>query len=252
MVDPLAAEPRHDDVLDRPARGGAQRRAEAFALRAAGCSVNEIAQRVGVAKSTAYRWVGHLPLDGDAEAARQRRRAHSKLMTDARWEGHRLARDVARRETVEAAASWVRELRHRELILVGAAVYWCEGGKAKPWRPHDCRVKFINSDPALVGIFIRFLEALGVPRARLRFRVSIHETADAAAAVRWWADVVGASPDEFQPTTLKRHRPETVRKNIGDDYRGCLTIDVLRSSQLYWKIEGIMRGMSGEVPERGR
>ncbi|SCL55676.1 hypothetical protein GA0070606_2480 [Micromonospora citrea] len=149
-------------------------------------------------------------------------------------------------------AAWVKQLRHRELVLVGAAIYWCEGGKAKPWRPNDCRVKFINSDPVLVLLFLRFVEALGVAPAALRFRVSIHESADEEAAVRWWADLVGVPAEKFQRSSLKRHRPETRRQNVGGDYRGCLTVYVLRSSRLYWKIEGIMKGMNDGVAAPGR
>ncbi|MER7330358.1 MULTISPECIES: hypothetical protein [unclassified Micromonospora] len=94
-------------------------------------------------------------------------------MTDAQWGQHREARDAARAEAVAKVAAWVKQRRRRELILVGAAIYWCEGGKAKPWRPNDCRVKFVNSDPVLVLLFLRFVEALGVGPAALRFRVSI-------------------------------------------------------------------------------
>ncbi|SCL18614.1 hypothetical protein GA0070624_1569 [Micromonospora rhizosphaerae] len=173
-------------------------------------------------------------------------------MTDAQWSAHRAARDAARAATVAATAAWVRRLRYRELVLLGAAIYWCEGGKAKPWRPHDCRVKFINSDPLLVTLFLRFLDALGVPRAALRFRVSIHESADVPEAVRWWAELVGVPPEQFQRTSLKRHRPVTTRQNVGQDYHGCLTVDVLRSSRLYWKIEGIMKGMADEDRRRER
>lgn len=227
-------------------------RAEAVRLRADGRSVNDIADRLGVAKSTTYQWVRHLPLDNSSEEARQRRQAHSKAMTDARWENHRQARDAARVETVARAEAWVRNLRERELILVGAAIYWSEGTKAKPWRPHDCRVKFVNSDPMLVVLFLRFLDAMGVPRANLRLRVAIHESADAEAAVEWWANVVGVSPDLFQRTSLKRHNPKTSRHNVGDDYRGCLIIEALRSSRVYWKIEGIMRGMADEDLKPGR
>jgi hypothetical protein len=39
-------------------------------------------------------------------------------------------------------------------------------------------------------------------------------------------------------TALKKHSPVTVRRNTGEDYRGCLRIDVRRSSDLYRKIEG--------------
>ena len=71
------------------------------AAAADGRSVNEIAEQLGVAKSTAYQWVKHLPLDPD-DAAAERRRAHSKLMTDARWAAYREARDAA--QAAEQAA----------------------------------------------------------------------------------------------------------------------------------------------------
>ncbi|MEV4541639.1 helix-turn-helix domain-containing protein [Micromonospora echinaurantiaca] len=248
MVDPLAAEPAHPS----PRRSSLPRYEAALRLRRQGRSVPEIARRVGVARSTAYLWVRHLPLDRDSDEARARRRAHSKVMTDAQWGEYRTVRDAARAETVAKVAAWVKRLRYRELILVGAAIYWCEGAKAKPWRPNDCRLKFVNSDPMLVLLFVRFVEALGVARDALRFRVHIHETADEAAAVRWWADLVGVPPEEFQRSSLKRHRPGTTRQNVGAEYRGCLTVYVPQSSRLYWKIEGIMKGMSDVATGEGR
>lgn len=227
-------------------------RQEAIRLRQAGCPVPEIARRVGVARSTAYLWVRHLPLDRDTEEARARRRAHSKVMTDALWADHRAARDAARAETVAKAAVWVGALRHRELVLVGAAMYWAEGTKAKPWRPHDCRVRFVNSDPMLITLFLRFLEEMGVRRETLRYRVAIHEDADARAALAWWAEVVGVPPECFQPTSLKRHRSTTTRRNTGEGYRGCLSVEVPRPRNLYWRIEGIMKGMADEDSGGGR
>jgi transposase-like protein len=44
-------------------------RVQALRLRADGWSVNDLAVRLGVAKSTAYAWVKHVPLDPDAERA---------------------------------------------------------------------------------------------------------------------------------------------------------------------------------------
>ncbi|MEW2385146.1 hypothetical protein AB0873_24095 [Micromonospora sp. NPDC047707] len=110
----------------------------------------------------------------------------------------------------------------------------------------------MNSDPMLIALFLRFLEEMGVRRETLRYRVSIHESADAGAAVVWWADVVGVPPDCFQPTSLKRHRPATVRRNTGESYRGCLSVEVPQSRHLYWKIEGIMKGMTDEDPLHDR
>ncbi|MGC4804511.1 helix-turn-helix domain-containing protein [Micromonospora sp. DT233] len=225
--------------------------AEAVELRRQGCSVPDIATRLGVSRSTAYLWVRHLPQGPADEAGRERRRAHSKAMTDAQWAAHRQARDSARAAAGDAAAAWVGGLERRELILVGAALYWAEGAKAKPWRPNDCRVRFVNSDPLLIDVFVRFVEAMGVAREALSFRVSIHETADPAAAVRWWAEQVRVAPEVFRPVSLKRHRPTTVRRNTGEGYRGCLTVEVPRGRELYWRIEGIMKGMGDGVDGAG-
>ena len=51
-------------------------------------------------------------------------------------------------------------------------------------------------------------------------------------------DLAGAPPDRFRAPTIKRHNPKTIRRNVGEDYHGCLRIDVRRSADLYRKIEG--------------
>ncbi|MEU1964960.1 helix-turn-helix domain-containing protein [Micromonospora sediminicola] len=213
-------------------------RAEAVRLRAAGRSVNQIAEQLGVAKSTAYQWVRHLPLDPD-EVTAERRRAHSKAMTDARWSAYRESRDAAQAAEHTRAAGAVGGLGERDLLLLGAAIYWCEGAKSKPWR-RPVTVQFVNSDPGLLALFLRFLDVCGVDRAVPTYRVSIHESADAEAAVRWWAQRLRLPADRFRRTVLKRHNPTTVRRNTGDTYHGCLVITVPRSRALYWRIEGMI------------
>ncbi|WP_199510509.1 helix-turn-helix domain-containing protein [Nucisporomicrobium flavum] len=222
-----------DDLRDR-----------AVDLRHAGYTVPEIAAELNVSKSTAYLWVRHLPLDETSERAHERRSEHSRRIAETRWEPLRQKRDADRAATNEAEAAWVGALSDREVRLLGAVAYWCEGAKSKPWEPNRCRVTFINSDPALILLFIRFVESFGQDRDALRYRVSIHESADAEAAGRWWAAVVGVPFAIFRRPTLKTHNPSTVRYNVGDPYRGCLVVDVPRSRQLYWRIEGMMRGVA--------
>ncbi|EEP73219.1 hypothetical protein MCAG_03546 [Micromonospora sp. ATCC 39149] len=55
-----------------------------------------------------------------------------------------------------------------------------------------------------------------------------------------------------RPTSLKRHRPATVRHNAGGGYRGCLTFEVSRSRRLSWKITGIMARMGAGAEAVGR
>ncbi len=158
------------------------------------------------------------------------------------WAPRNEATDARRREVQREAADRVGGVSEAELLRAGALIYWCEGSKAKPWR-RDESVAFINSDPGLILIFLRFLAVAGVSTETICFRVSIHESADVVEAVRWWAALVGVEPEAFRKTTLKRHDPVTVRRNTGADYRGCLIVRVSKSRELYWLIEGIVRGV---------
>ncbi|MGK5738250.1 helix-turn-helix domain-containing protein [Micromonospora sp. URMC 103] len=225
-------------------------RARAVELRARGCSLSEIAARTGVAKSTASQWVRDVPLPPDDDALRSRRRAHAKAMSEARWAAHRAERDAARARVHAEAATVVGPLDDRDLLLLGAAVYWCEGAKSKPWRRDD-HVQFINSDSGLLALFLRFLERCGVDRSVPTYRVSIHETADADAATDWWARRLALPPARFRRPTLKRHNPSSVRRNTGPDYHGCLVINVPGSRALYWRIEGMIAGLFEKADDVG-
>lgn len=214
----------------------------AVALRGEGWSVNDIADRLGVARSTAYLWVGHIQFDPNSDRACQRRQ-EGRRSREAHWLGYRQRRAQVRAEAQRQAAQWIVELSDDEVIRLGAVMYWCEGTKTKPWRPGNERLVFTNSDPGLARMYLRFLQALQVPLERVRFRVAIHESADADRAVRWWAGIVNVPPETFRPTTMKRHSTSTNRHNTGADYNGCLVIDVARSRELYWMIEEIVRGI---------
>lgn len=104
-------------------------------------------------------------------------------------------------------------------------------------------VKFVNSDPGMVNMFLSWLELLGLPLDAVAFRIAIHESADLAAAERHWSRVVGVPPDRFLPATLKRHNPRTARKNVGAGYHGCLRVEVRRSTELNTRIEGWVKGI---------
>ncbi len=226
-------------------------RGQAVKLREQGCSVPDIATQLGVSKSSAYLWTRHIPLDRTPEEGAERRRRHMEHMRESRWEPHRQTRDAERAATGIGEAAWVGALSDREVRLLGAVAYWCEGGKEKPWRKNNCAVQFINSDELLIRLFLRFLEGEGIDRSELSYRLSVHESADVEAATRSWAEVVGIPAGSFRRPTLKNHNPVTVRRNVGDSYRGCLIIYVPKSNRIYWRMEGIMSGIAQSEGLRG-
>jgi transposase len=215
-------------------------RARARDLRAQGLNYKQIMTELGVSKSSVSLWVRDLPTPPRLSYEQNRERAAEGVRRY--WDAERPIREAERAADRAAAAAEIGALSDREILIAGAIAYWCEGSKSKPHRRND-RVIFVNSDPLLIGFFLRFLDVTGIERDRLTFRIQIHESADIDAAQQFWLDVTAAKPEQFRSATLKRHNPKTVRKNVGADYHGCLRIEVRKSVRLYQKIEGWAEGV---------
>jgi transcriptional regulator with XRE-family HTH domain len=221
-------------------------RAKARELREQGLDYEEIADTLSVSKSSVSLWVRDMPTPPHLTYEESRKRAVEGMRRY--WAAERPVREAAREATIVAASAEIGLLSDRELLIAGSIAYWCEGAKGRPRQPSD-RVVFVNSDPGLIQFFLGFLDRIGVENDRLTYRLLIHENANVRAAEQFWLDVTGADPAQFRKPTLKRHNPKTVRKNVGEDYHGCLVIVVLRSADTYQRIEGWARGAMGALSE---
>ncbi|MEV6754711.1 hypothetical protein [Streptomyces sp. NPDC051214] len=221
-------------------------RERARELRLQGLTYDQIQVELGCSKSSISLWVRDLP-----KPERQRTREEASAIAKRGWGDTMQRREEKRQRTKKAATDEIGALSDRELFLVGIGLYWSEGAKSKSHRPQE-RVDFINSDPQMITVYLAWLRLLGVSADRLRFHVSIHESADVPGAERFWADRVGAAPSAFGKTTLKKHNPKTSRKSVGEDYRGCLLVRVQQGADLYRRIEGWWYGivLSAHQPDQ--
>lgn len=220
-------------------------RAKAREMRIKGSTYDEIQDVLGVSKGSISLWVRDLP----KPPPHRTRNELAKHAAELRWELQRKSRDDQRQTAKVGAARAVGELSDRELFVLGVGLYWAEGTKDKPYDRRET-VTLINSDPNVILIYLAWLRLLGVDSSRLRYRVSIHESADVRGAERYWADLVGIEVAGMSPATLKKHNPKTVRKNVGEGYHGCLVVRVLQCAELYWRIEGWWSGLVVEVKRR--
>ncbi|WP_306185914.1 MULTISPECIES: hypothetical protein [unclassified Streptomyces] len=221
-------------------------RAKARELRLQGWTYDQIQVELGCSKSSISLWVRDLPKPERRDPSEQ-----AKLAARKRWEHELAVRDEARQQTKAAAAQEIGEMSDRDLFMTGVALYWAEGTKDKPYDRRET-VIFVNSDPGVIQLYLAWLSLLGVEPERLQFRVMIHMTADVEAARRYWAALVGVDAATFQRTTIKKHNPKTVRKNVGENYRGCLVIRVSQGAELYRRIEGWWTGLVAQAPSRLR
>jgi hypothetical protein len=219
----------------------------AVRLRRQGRSYREIQAVLGVSKSSLSFWLRDVPLTEEHRIALAEKRQTAIRRRAAAVRAASRARD---RELANEAAAQIGSLSEQELFVSGVVAYWAEGAKTKPWGKRE-RVELINSDPAMVRLFLRWLDLVGISKDDLTYRIAIHESADTDAALRFWSDVVQAPPDRFLRTTLKRHNPRTVRKNVGHGYHGCLVVSVRRSADLNSRIRGWFDGIVASSEEVG-
>ncbi|SNX61769.1 hypothetical protein SAMN06272735_3516 [Streptomyces sp. TLI_55] len=220
-------------------------RARARELRLQGWTYDQIQVELGCSKSSISLWVRDLP----KPERRKRTREEASAIAKRGWEATLRLREEERQATKRTAAQQIGQMTDRELFMVGVGLYWAEGTKSKPYRRQE-RVTFVNSDPDMITLFLAWLNLLDVEPGRLKFAVHIHQTADVAWAEQFWADHVGIERSALLKTTLKKHNPSTNRKNVDENYLGCLRVDVRGGADLYRRIEGWWSGMVVEAKRR--
>lgn len=85
-------------------------------------------------------------------------------------------------------ATQIQSLSKYELLLVNTAIYWGEGRKR--WPQNDQHVQFVNSDPNMVALFLRFLrKIIQVPEERLKVSIRIHPNISKESAINSWNQI---------------------------------------------------------------
>jgi hypothetical protein len=85
------------------------------------------------------------------------------------------------------------------LKTVGTLLYWCEGSK----RERNRRVEFVNSDPKMVAIFMRYLRMKDIHENRIKIRMMIHRQDDELRCKEYWKSVTSLKDSNFISTVVK-------------------------------------------------
>lgn len=211
-------------------------------LRKQGFSYAEILKEIPVAKSTLSLWLRDVGL-----SKRQKQKLTEKKLAAA-LRGAKTKKNYRLKITEEIknkAKNEIGELSRRELWLIGSALYWAEGSKQKEHNVSQV-VKFSNSDPLMIKIFLKWLQDIcNISKLEISFRIALHEnTKDKLNKVqRYWADVTKFPINNFQKIDWKKNKVNTKRKNIGNKYYGLLNIYIKNSTNLNRKIEGWVEGI---------
>jgi transcriptional regulator with XRE-family HTH domain len=216
-------------------RGKLQEKARARELRAQAWTMPEIAEHLGVSRSSVSLWTRDVPFDPSARrSARTDRRPRGSDHPGRRRKLEEIAAsDAAGREVLAS-------LTERELLIAGVALYAGEGAKT------DGCVSMANTDPELLRLFVTWLRrCFEVDEQRLRCRVYLHEGLDLKAAEGHWSEVVGVPLDRFGKPY--RAVADTARTTVKRVY-GCATV-TYACSATHRQVMGLVRALpSASLP----
>jgi hypothetical protein len=210
-------------------------------LRNKGESIGNIAKVLNVSKGSVSLWCQDIFLS---------RLQNEKLVK--RNLGRVIANENKKRERLTRVNLYkaigikkVSDLSKRELFLVGAALYWAEGGK------NQRKVVFINSDPNMILLWIRWATiCLNIPNDRLICRVEINEINKHRLCVveSYWSNLTGIPLSQFTKASLKHSLVKKIYEN-NLNYSGSLQITVKRGTNLNYEILGYIEGLAGVTKE---
>jgi|SRR3989344_4722688 len=215
-------------------------RQKAISLRERGKTLREIGTALGISSSTAHLWTRQVRLND--------------LQKQAIWERHRQAFQEGRRKVAmrqkqerekekakykERGGDMIGLISKRELMLIGAALYWSEGFK------RDSRLGFANSDPNMIKFFLRWLFEVGeVSREDVRLRVGLNISyKDRVSEIeKKWSILTGMPVGHFQKPFFQKVQWKKTYKNRGE-YLGVLRVRVNGQRKLFLTIKGMLEGL---------
>lgn len=210
-------------------------------LRLRGESVKTIAKKLNISKSTASLWVRDIILTIEQlEILKHKSLKGAELGRLKSALIQKNKRKEIIKQNIEFGKNKFRHLTKRGFLIAGLALYWGEGSKKSQ------EVQFCNSDPNLINFMINWLNvSFGIKKTELRCQVGINQIHRKREGIilNYWVNITGLSITQFNKTSYKKTKTKKIFNNY-DEYFGTLSVKVLKPSRFYYKIMGLIEGLS--------
>jgi hypothetical protein len=192
-----------------------KQKAQAIRLRKQGNSINEIAEKVRVSKSSVSLWVRDITLSGVAKKRIEARLSKGQIASQkAKYEQTALREQFARQRAQQILID--AAFNHNEIKLLCALIYYCEGTKNV-----SKGVNFTNSDPGLMALFLGlFRQSYELDERKFRVCVHLHSYHDRDKQLKFWSKTSNIPLAQFIKPYQKLH--SGLYKKEG--YQGCVSV----------------------------
>lgn len=187
---------------------------EAIRLRRLGYSIKEVAKILNIAQATSSLWLSNILLSSKAQDRLKERR----ILGQYKSIGIARKKKVAQQQILTRQAN---QLLSKILItpevckLFCSLLFWCEGAK------NSTQVKFTNSDPSLIKLFLDLLRTgFNINESRLRILMHLHEYHIEEKQKLFWREVTKIPFEQFHRSYLKPNTGKRKHQN----YPGCVSV----------------------------
>lgn len=187
---------------------------KAINLRKQGYSIKEIAELLSIAKSTSSAWLGNILLSSKAQERLKSRRILGQYKS---MEIARKKREMQQLILTNEAGELLSKVSINPEIckLCCALIFWCEGAKT------NTLVKFTNSDPSLIKLFLDLLRTgFKIDESKLRILMHLHEYHVEEKQKIFWRKITKIPLEQFHRSYLKPHTGKRKHPN----YPGCVSV----------------------------
>ena len=216
----------------------------ALALRLKGKTYGEIRTLFGIPKSTQSSWFRDLKLSSNARKILKPKQRKG-LIALGEFNKNRTAQISYENESIRKVyEAKVSKLNDRELMLIGAGLYWCEGQKSfnnKRGYIHQL-INFSNSDPLLISIFLGFIKRiLKIDENRIGGALILYPNLNPEEAITYWQKITSLPRERFKYCVAISRASKQIRPSRFLPY-GTLQLKV-NQRQEFFKIRGLIDGI---------
>ena len=227
-------------------------RERALKLRLRGKSYNEISSNLSISKSTLHSWLEKVQLSKKARNRINLRRHEGSmrgLLKRNKLQTHRARQRAALNRQI--GKDMIQKTSRRELLIIGAALYWGEGYKRAHFK--DGRklthhtVSLSNADADLVRVFLNFLRnCFKIKDEEIAISLHLYDHINQQEAIRFWQKATNLPSKQFSRIYYGVSIASQRRRKYNRLPYGTAQVRV-NSTPLYHQIMGLIEGISEEA-----
>ena len=203
---------------------------KALELRKRGTSINDIAQKLKVSKSTVSYWCRDIVLSSSVIkkiARKSKAKSTESLLEYA--EKQRRDRIYRVKDSVSKGEAKLGSLDNRDIYCIGLGLYWGEG-----YKKGSQEFGFTNSDAQMILFYIKWLRVVfNIKLSDLILRVSINDLHKNRIndVMKFWSTTTNVPLEQFSKPSLIKTQNKKIFPNM-DTHMGTLRVKVRKGTSL--------------------